>query len=587
MNGRLLLTGALASRRQKAFRLRGEFSTNRAAGAVNGTLAEPTGGARSVVDTNSKFSISSGVLSIATGGAANDNIHWPAITTSPGRVLAAVLNGTNSNYSFGWDSDNVGLVSANINFGSATLLRIRGATLVGVPPASGTNVYVATVLRSAGLFYFIKETTAFPVWSLLWMDTNALQTAMYPGLSTGATTSVVTLDQVRVPTRTFIPVPLQSDGFSAASTDGAGNSENNGPVGQAWTNAAGTWGVSAGKAQASALASSKAFRTLPTASPDVIADVAVTRSAGVGGLVLRYQDASNYLIAYHDGTNAKLDKVVAGVTTNVISAAATYSAGAILRVIMAGTAIRLYYNGAAVGTVQTVTDMAAATTHGLYTTDTGNTFDNFVAWARGTEGQYAALNGFFNQTVTQGIMPMGDSKTNDSTDWPGPFYAYLYNAGGYWWRESPTRYAVAGWKTADLRAHVEANLAAESGLGNYVLINIGANDLSGGTMDETTWKADMTAILNAIHAWRPACQVYIMRPWRRGYMTQANTLAGWIASVVALFDFAHLGPDERVFLENGDDGATYTSDGTHPTMGLTPGTGAYLEAQEWRTVLGF
>lgn len=587
MSGRLLLTGALASRRQKAYRLRDEFSTNRAAGAVNGTLAEPTGGARSVVDTNSKFTISSGVLSIATGGAANDNIHWPGIPAAPGRVLAGVLNGTNSNYSFGWDVDASGSVSGNLNFGSATLLRVRGSTLVGVPPASGTNVYAALILRAAGLFYFVKETTAFPVWTMLWNDLTSNGATMYPGAHISATTAVFTLDQVRVPTRTFIPVPLQSDGFSAATTDGAGNSENNGPVGQAWTNAAGTWGVAAGKASASALASGKAQRTLPSASADVLAEVAVTRSAGVGGLVLRYQDASNYLIAYHDGTNAKLDKVVAGVTTNVISAAATYSAGAILRVIAAGTAIRLYYNGAAVGTVQTVADMATATTHGLHTTDTGNTFDNFVIWARGTEGQYAALNGFFNQTVTLGVMPMGDSKTNDGTDWPGPFFAYLYNAAGYWWRESPTRYAVTGWKTSDLRAHIEANLAAETGLGNYVLINIGANDLSSGTMEEVTWKADMSAILNAIHAWRPAAQVYIMRPWRRGYMTQANTFAGWIADVVALFDFAYLGPDERVFLENGDDGVTYTSDGTHPTMGLTPGTGAYLEAQEWRTVLGF
>jgi lysophospholipase L1-like esterase len=44
---------------------------------------------------------------------------------------------------------------------------------------------------------------------------------------------------------------------------------------------------------------------------------------------------------------------------------------------------------------------------------------------------------------------------------------------------------------------------------------------------------------------------------------------------------AHVGPDRRVYLEGGDDGVTYTSDGVHPNA-----AGASLEAAQLKTALG-
>ena len=146
-------------------------------------------------------------------------------------------------------------------------------------------------------------------------------------------------------------------------------------------------------ASASALSGGLAIATAPCGTPDVLLEAALTRSAGVVGLCARYQASTDYLIAYHNGTNAKLDKVVAGITTNLVSAAATYSASAVMRLILSGTEARLFYNDLAVGGLVTVPS-STQTEHGLYTTDTGNTFDNAVAWARGTEGQYESLNGF-------------------------------------------------------------------------------------------------------------------------------------------------------------------------------------------------
>jgi hypothetical protein len=178
--------------------------------------------------------------------------------------------------------------------------------------------------------------------------------------------------------------------MSAATTDGLGNAENNGTAGNAYTNV-GTWGAAGGVRSCSALSGGIGFSYLTATSSNVIIQAVCTRSAGVTGLVARYVDASNYLIAYHDGTNAKLDKVVAGVTTNLLTAVVAYGATKVMSLHLMDTAARLFYGDAVVGTVA-VTPAAGSLNHGMYTTDTGATFDNLVIWAKGNEGQYGVLN---------------------------------------------------------------------------------------------------------------------------------------------------------------------------------------------------
>jgi len=146
---------------------------------------------------------------------------------------------------------------------------------------------------------------------------------------------------------------------------------------------------------------SSLFSSVSTSDADVIADANVTLTAGTqAGLVTNLDSTStpaNFLIAYHDGTNVKLDKNVAGTYTNLISAAATYSAGATLRVITYTSSgslkVRVYYNNALVGSEQTVSDagIISNTKHGLFSTYSGNTFDNFTLWARGTGNEYVNL----------------------------------------------------------------------------------------------------------------------------------------------------------------------------------------------------
>lgn len=136
---------------------------------------------------------------------------------------------------------------------------------------------------------------------------------------------------------------------------------------------------------------------------------------------------------------------------------------------------------------------------------------------------------------------------------------------------------------ASRRSRITADLASFARRVNvsYVLINLGANDVSV-SLNETVWKDNMGTLMDAYHAKWSSAQVYVMRPWRRGKATECNTLAGWIADLVsARSPWAHLGPDERVFLENGDDGATYTDDGIHPNA-----AGYALTAAEWMAAIG-
>lgn len=53
----------------QSYTLQDQFTTALSAGSVNGTSAEPTGGTRTVTDTESKLSIASGALTFAGGKA--------------------------------------------------------------------------------------------------------------------------------------------------------------------------------------------------------------------------------------------------------------------------------------------------------------------------------------------------------------------------------------------------------------------------------------------------------------------------------------------------------------------------------------
>jgi hypothetical protein len=109
----------------------------------------------------------------------------------------------------------------------------------------------------------------------------------------------------------------------------------------------------------------------------------------VGGIA-RYQDSSNYLRFSHDGTNTLCEQVVAGVPTTLRTGAAAFVADALIYLRVTGTTGWLFYNNVAIGASFAVPDSIYAN-HGLYTTNTGNTMDNFEAFPDGTGGEHVQL----------------------------------------------------------------------------------------------------------------------------------------------------------------------------------------------------
>ena len=124
-----------------------------------------------------------------------------------------------------------------------------------------------------------------------------------------------------------------------------------------------------------------------------------------------------------------------------------------------------------------------------------------------------------------------------------------------------------------------------------ILVNFGANDaqfLPGGgwtpEIVQETWIAQYLVILDELHARFPTAHIWLMRPWRRDLPTQCATLAGWIGDVQAARPaFVSLGPDEAVWLENGDNGILETdAGGVHYTA-----LGNQLCAEAWASWWGY
>ena len=385
------------------------FTTNRAAGAVNETYAEPGPGRRLVVDSSSKLSLSGGNATFATGGAANDpQLRLGPLPRSAGRLLVAGFTITAYGLEVGIDSGLSGSPDDGVRMTNTTLnVRSNLSTVLAVGVnALATAYQVAIVLRAIGALYFIKG-GAFSNWTLIWIGAAGSYSEVYGLLTVVNATSVATGTHLRVPVACWLPTPLLSDGFSSvalnadSATDGAGHAEGvAGGLGSGggglWPyTQVGTWQASGGVASASALSSGVALAYMDVGPLDLIVTAKITWVAGTVGVLVR-GGINDHVRAIHTGTNAQLVKLVGGVATTLIDVVATYVAGAEIRVVCQGTAFRLFYNNVAIGAEQTIADAALNSDGyaGMRTTSTSNTIDDLVVYARGTDGEYAALDAF-------------------------------------------------------------------------------------------------------------------------------------------------------------------------------------------------
>lgn len=183
---------------------------------------------------------------------------------------------------------------------------------------------------------------------------------------------------------------------------------------------------------------------------------------------------------------------------------------------------------------------------------------------------------------------IGDSKTDAGWPnvWPANLVASLNATTPYTWIGANVGHggtSVASWSVPGAVASYCSGPPQD-----YVIIDLGVNDF-GSLPSEATFEAQYWYILDQVRLISPYALIYVCKPWKAGSDADADTVAGWIDTIVAGRSFARPGWDERVWVKGSDNGATMTVDGIHfcpgTTGGLTPGE---IEAAiQGQTILGY
>jgi lysophospholipase L1-like esterase len=214
--------------------LRDEFTTDRAAGAVNGTAAEPggTGTAaqktRAVVDAESKLTLSGGKGVFASGKASPANgdpgLWWGAFTRAAGLAMAVDFNiGTAGYWQAGWDTGQTGSIQDSVYLlNTATVACMSNNVSVSLtggnnPYTVATDYVASVILRSLGAQFFMRG-GAYGSWRRLWVSKTGNGATVYPGINNYSTVNT-TVDNLTV---NALAAPFDTDyGGATAYTAGA------------------------------------------------------------------------------------------------------------------------------------------------------------------------------------------------------------------------------------------------------------------------------------------------------------------------------------------------------------------------------
>lgn len=246
-------------------------------------------------------------------------------------------------------------------------------------------------------------------------------------------------------------------------------------------------------------------------------------------------------------------KQVSGTWTSVGgSGEVTYSAGKNLKVLKSGTLYNVYYNNV-LKLVKTVADASIINNKICFqvSTNANNTFG--AAVTSSTSGYHA-------------IWGAGDSKTASIGTLGRAYFPYLAKA-----YEAPNRQGTPGYRWAQWYAAITTYLNnATPGTPEFVSLNLGINDVINGPMpaDEADFLVSGQGIVDAVHAKWASAKIFIDHVWASvtagGDTTKLATMNGYIDTLITSRNtFCYNGADERIIIENGDNGASRTSDGVH------------------------
>lgn len=209
---------------------------------------------------------------------------------------------------------------------------------------------------------------------------------------------------------------------------------------------------------------------------------------------------------------------------------------------------------------------------------------------------YIGLTAVFNRELTPyemawlsspqpsvGILFIGDSKTNGDPGFRRPLLTSLSSQTAKHWTEVPRRIAISGIDTATMVGRCDADIAGYAGIDppSDIIINLGANDVNGSTL-AANWNVNTRYLINAYHTAYPGANIRLTKIWKRSCAVAIASANALIDTMYGDYSWLKPGINETTFLEGGNDGATYTSDGVHPNT-----AGYALEATAWKTVMGY
>ena len=168
--------------------------------------------------------------------------------------------------------------------------------------------------------------------------------------------------------------------------------------------------------------------------------------------------------------------------------------------------------------------------------------------------------------TTRKLFIIGDSKSTGQNYWPGYLMNALNTASSGYWMDGPIRYCMGGYDISATNAYVQAHLAEQIETPEFILINMGTNDARPVTITpEEIFKTSYNAVIAACQAKWPGVPIFCQRIYRAdSAQTIANStiINGYIDDIVASYGTGiYDGPDDEVWAENGDAGATYLSTG--------------------------
>ena len=344
--------------------LRDEFSTDRAAGAANGTPAEPGPGKRTIVDTESKITISSGTLVFAGGRAApgyGDPSYYlnNAIARSTGLTVLfkMALNTTLAWNRMGWNQDGTTTPGRNalgfFSGGGIYIFDNPGANILVDAAYTATTYTVAICLRAAGAFYLIKG-GAYSAWTLLWIGVHDTTTPVY--LVDNNHSQNCNVEYYRA---ARLPYPW-NDAFGIVTQRMAGARAN----GDQFTHAA-----------------------------NCLIEWTATTVAATQQVSFRLEDVDNCwrVDAAADGSLILYEVVAGTPTSRGTGAAGSVANGQRVVVIADGTTIKVFANNVLKITYATANNFATCTAGQIDSLGEGGAISDLVIWPRTLGGSAAAL----------------------------------------------------------------------------------------------------------------------------------------------------------------------------------------------------